>query len=287
MSRTRTAFAVALLAACAATAQEPKKEPARLDLRALGEMLTDLGAEPKPVDNNFQKVRWTTPDWGSPVWLSVSGNKQTLWLYTEFDLRPDFEKAPGDAWRAVLEKNDSIGPTYFALDEKGKRLTLRRPVANADVTAAKLRKELNSLVETVQKTQHLWRAAAFLPVMTPEALKVIDRLAGTWTPTASTDKGKPLPAAVVAKFTFEFAGTQLRVSRDGKEVLKAAVYVEVRDGKTTFDFVASDATDVGILKFDGDTLTLCSASGSAERPAAFASTEKPGTLLMVLRRKKP
>ena len=83
-------LSVVLLLAPWAGAQEPKKERARLDTKSLGEMLADMGLEAKLVDERFQKIRWTVKDWTSPVWLSVADDKRTVWLYTEFALRPDF-----------------------------------------------------------------------------------------------------------------------------------------------------------------------------------------------------
>lgn len=292
---TRATLLVFLLASPAA-AQEPRaeppkaKEPARLDAKSLGAMLADMGVEPKLVDDRFQRVRWTIKNWDRPdwpVWLSVSGNKQTVWLYTEFELRADVEKTPADAWRKLLETNDEIAPAFFSLDEKGRRLTLRRPVPNADPTAAQLRKELNGFVETVRKTQDLWRPAAFLPVMTAEAQALVGKLAGAWRLTASTDRGKALAADAAGKFDFVFEKNQLRAYQDGKEVLRATVYVEVLDGRATFDFVGDAGTDLGILKLDGDTLTLCVAGGGAGRPTEFAGTEKSNSVLMVLKRQKP
>jgi uncharacterized protein (TIGR03067 family) len=294
MSRIRFVAVLGLtLGACAATlAQDPPKakEPTRLDIKALGEMLTDMGIETKLAENRFQTIRWTVKDWETPVWLTVSASKRTVWLFTNLGLPTASEKAPAEAWRKLLEKNDAIAPNIFSLDEKGKRLTFRRPVLNAGLTPAQLRKELNTFAETLQKSQSLWQGTAFLPPMTPEALKVQAQLEGTWQVTASTDRGKRLPGFEVAKDTFVFEKNQVRVLKDGKEALKATLYIELAGGKTLFELVTDDfatSVDVGILKLEGDTLTMCSNSGTGDRPTEFTSTEKSNSILLVLKRRKP
>ncbi|MDB5308047.1 MAG: hypothetical protein JWO38_2249 [Gemmataceae bacterium] len=262
-------------------------EPLRLTTASLGLMLTDLGYEPKLGEDRFQKIRATAKDWTSPVWLSVSGSGRTVWLYTEFDLRPDFDKAPADAWRRLLEKNDDIIPAFFSLDEKGRRVSLRQPVHNAGVTPAQLRKQIAAFVDVIQKTQDLWRPWHFLPPLTVEARKVLDDMAGTWTITASTDKGKPGVKEVYEKLTVVVEKNQVRFVQDGQDRLKATLYLEVKDGVICVDLLSAGGTDVGILKIDRDTLTLCTASSGSTRPTKFASTEAANSLLMVLARQKP
>src|SRR6185503_10981065 len=97
---------------------------------------------------------------------------------------------------------DEIAPSHFALDERARRLTLRRPVTNAEVTPAVLSKELNAFLDLIQKTPDLWRPTAFLPAMTPEAEKLLSQLAGKWKLVASTDRGVPVPEDKLGRFAF-------------------------------------------------------------------------------------
>jgi uncharacterized protein (TIGR03067 family) len=294
MNRIRLVFLALIFTACAAVcADEPKKdapkgkESVRLDTKTLGEMLVDMGLETKLVDDIFHKIRWSIKDSEFPLWLSISTDKRTLWVYTEFKLRSDCDKAPATAWLKLLEKNDAIGPSRFALDEKGKRLTFRRPLNNADLTAAQLRKELNSFVEDLKANQELWQPAAFLPPLTPEATKMLGKLAGNWKITESTSMGKPVPPEATAKVTFTIEKNQFRTFKDGNETPKSTIYLEVHDGKITIDLVGTSVTERGILKLEGETLTLCTAYGDAERPTDFTSTEKNKNTLLVLKRQKP
>jgi uncharacterized protein (TIGR03067 family) len=289
MTRVRTAVA-ALLAACAAAGADepktadPKKAPARLDFKALGEMLTDMGYEPKATDNDtFHKITATGKGTGYPVWVSVSSNKQFVRLYTSFDLPPGFEKAPAESWRKLMEKNDDIAPAVFAVNESDRRLVLRRPVPNDDLTPAQFRKAINAYVDVIEQSKGLWARANFLPEMTPEAKKVLAGLAGTWKLTEGAAAGKPVPADQLAKFTFVIDGRTLTVTAEGQATVTGALNLQIKSGAVWFDLDTATGTDLGILKVAGDALTMCMGS---ERPTEFVSTEKAKSALFVLKRQK-
>lgn len=263
---------------------------AKFDLAAVGKAVAVLGAEPKLIEERFQRFRWEANDWECTVYASIAGDGRTVWLYTSMMLPAgiDPERAPADLWRRMLEKNDDIGPSMLAFDAPKRRAELSRPVNNVGLTAAKFRKELDAFVGTVEKTQDLWKPVAFLPLLTPEAAKVLARLTGTWTAAKLVDKGEERkPDGLL----FTLDSTRVRFYRDGELVREALLHIEVGGGSVTCDFIVEGAnpSDFGILKLDGDTLTVCVVTGKsrAERPTEFASTEKSGTRLMVLQRRKP
>jgi len=205
-----------------------------------------------------------------------------------FYLRSDCDHAPPEAWRKLLEKNDEIGPAAFGYEAKTRRLTLRKPLA-AGVTPAQLRKEFTAFADTIEKTQPLWRPAAFLPPPTAAARKLLDQLTGTWVPTAATLEGKAASPENLAKIAVAFEKNQLQFIQDGQEKAKAVLHVAVGDGPTTIDMINDAGTDLGIVKLDKETLTLCyvvPASG-APRPTEFVSTAKNKATLLVFTRKKP
>lgn len=293
MTQVRFAFAIGLAAAVlsAGPAQdtpkkaEPKKaEPARLTTEKLGAMLTDMGFEPKSQDKQYYTVKVSVPDWESTVWLWVVSDREVR-LFAGIGLWAGFEDAPAGAWLKLLEANDALRPAAFALEAKRQRLTLSRPVPNADLTPAKLRKELTGFAELVKTNRDVWKATNFLPEVTPEARKVLDRMAGTWKLTSFVARGKAADAAEVARLTVTIEKDTIRALKDGKEVtLDATIRLDVRGGKNLIDLhTAGGELDQGIFRAEGDTLSICAGAGGG-RPTAVAATEK--TTLMVLKRDK-
>jgi uncharacterized protein (TIGR03067 family) len=289
------ALVVVLLVACSATrADDPKKpdskespkakELVRLDLKSLGEMLTDMGYAPMLTDEDtFQKILVSTSKDGKfPVWLSIGKSKQFVWMYTSFTLPDDFEKAPANAWWKLLEKNDDIGPALFAIDEKHKRLVLRQPLSNANLTPQQLRKAITEYTGIITKNKELWNAANFRPEMSAEAKKLLARLDGTWKLAEGKSKGQVVPADQLGKFAFTFDKGSLTVTFDGKPAANGKMYLQIKNGAVWFDMHGTGGTDLGLLKLDGQTLTLCMAP---VRPTEFTSTEK-STLFILKRQKK-
>jgi uncharacterized protein (TIGR03067 family) len=284
------------VACAAAGADEPKKadskdppkekEPVRLDIKAVGEMLTDMGFKPELTDmGRFQKIQLPVGKDGTfTVWLSISGSKQFVWMYTSFTLPDQFKQAPAASWRNLLEKNDDIGPALFAVDEEGKRLVLRQPIGNADLTPQQLRKAITGYGETITKNKNLWNRANFLPEMTDEAKRVLDKLTGTWRVTEAATLGKAVSAADAGKITFVFDKGALTAGAEGQTPSTGRMYLQIKDGAVWFDMCGTHATDFGILKLEGDTLSMCSAPD--QRPTEFTSTEKAKSTLFVMKRQK-
>jgi len=264
-------------------APDTKSEPVRLDFKSLGEMLTDLGFDPKPSDNTYQQIRATRKDNSSSIWLMVSGNQKILWMYTEFSLPEGYEKAPASVWQKLLEMNDDIGPVQFSIDGKDRRLILRKPVHNDGITSVMLRKEIDSFMDVISKNQVVWAYGNFLPVMSIAEKKLLAELSGTWQVIETAQAGKSAPAENVAKLTLVFENGKLTINNDGKPMATNDFHIQMKNGAIWFDFVNQYGSEVGILKLEGDELTLCI---NKVRPSEFESTEKNGNTLTVLKRKK-
>ena len=283
MTRMRFLLAsLGLLAACwcaaGRAADEPTKaEPpksAKLTTAALGEMLTNMGYEPKLADKKYHTVMVESNRRSWQIWVSVE-NDGRVQLLGAFALRDDFEKAPADAWRNLVEKNTEISPAAFAFEKKYRRLTLKKPLAG-DITPALLRKEFTAFADIIDKTEALWHQAAFLPPHTPAAQKLLDELAGSWVLTAASLSGKAAPAENVGKLSIAIEKNEMRFVEAGQEPVKCALYLVVGDGPVVLDMINPRGTDLGILKLDKDTLTICyvTPASKAARPTEFVSAEK-------------
>ncbi len=296
MTRVRVAFAVALLAALAVGADEPKKDkdppkakgPVRLDFKALGEMLTDLGYEPKATDNNsFHKIIASSKEFTHPVWLSLSADQRTVWFYNYNSLPDGFEKAPAESWRKLLEKNDDIVPAVFSVEETKKRLALRLPIPNADITPVQLRKTITGYVDTIQQTKALWNTVNFLPEMSAAAKKVLADLGGTWKASEWLVGGKKQPDADAEKFFATFDKDALTFTVKDQKI-EARARLLAMDGAfwiDTYD-IAGVLGSTGLLKLDGGTMTLCLHPTIGTRPTEFTSTEANKNILVVFKRQK-
>jgi uncharacterized protein (TIGR03067 family) len=162
-------------------------------------------------------------------------------------------------------------------------VAFRLPIANADITPAQLRKAITGYVDTISQTKTLWNSTNFLPEMTAEAKKILDRLNGTWKVTEASASGKAVPAEQNAKITIVIDKGTLTATAEGQPGASGVMYIQIKPGVVWFDVVSASGTEVGILKFDGDTLTLCM---GPERPTQFVSTEKAKSTLFVLKRQK-
>lgn len=295
MFRLRVAFAVVLLAALAAGADEPKQDPpkakgpARFDFTGLKEALTDLGYEPTATDNNsFLKITATSKEFTHPVWLYVSPDRTYVGFYNSGALPAEFEKAPAAAWRKLLEKNDDFTGAAFMVDEGNKRLVLRQALPNADVTPAQLRKAITAFADTLQQTKALWNSANFLPEMTAAGKKELAALAGTWRATEWVVSGAKQPVADAEKVTIAFDQNAMTVTIKDQKI-ETRVHLPVTDGAVVMD--AYDISGVLSMKarFEraGDTMTLCLNASAAVRPTDLTSTATNKNIRFVLKRLKP
>lgn len=292
MTPARFALAVVLLAACAAGADEPKtdppkaKGPARLTFKALGEMLTDLGYEPTATDNNtFHKITATSKEFTHTVWLYVTPDQKSVGFYNSGALPDGFEKAPAEAWRKLLEKNDDLTGAAFMVEEGARRVVFRQTVPNADITPAQLRKAITGYVDTLQQTKALWNRVNFLPEMTAAAKTELAALAGTWKPTEWVVSGVKQPAADVEKVALVFAKDELVVTIK-EQKMEVRLHLPVADGAVVLDAYDISGALSMQARFEraGDTMTLCLNANAALRPADLTSTAENKNIRFVLKR---
>ena len=113
-------------------------------------------------------------------------------------------------------------------------------------------------------------------------------LVGEWVAEAAVSGGEAGPAPKGVTYTFAADGTLTITGGRGKPGALAYKADPAKD-PVHIDLLppggAGGPAGVGIYKVDGDTLTLCVASGKgAERPARFESPKGSRVMLMTLRR---
>lgn len=291
MSRYYSAVLLVALAALAAVgADDPKpiaprsptsSQVARLNLQSLGDMLSKIGFKPELKDKTFQLVGVGRKGTFAKVWFSC--DQDTIWLETYFPLPDDFEKSPASVWMKLVARNNDIRPAFFALDEKHQRLVLRTSIHNAGVDAAVLDKQIDAFMDVFVKNKKLCACDKFLPLPTTAEKAFLEELAGTWEVIGGTSEGESTDENQVANTVFVIENDTLtRIF--GDERIRSTLHIQKKkDGVLWFQIAAERGFERGIMKLEGDTLTICVGK---VRQTEFSSTEKNKNTLLVLKRKK-
>ena len=130
----------------------------RLTIEQLGDALSSYGKN--TVNNNGQvyySVNVSHGQWKGTVIVSLSPNKNFIWMTIDPAAMPDPGQTSAAAILNLLKKNNDIGPMFFSIS--GRRLRLSSPVPNYDLTAATVKAYLQAVVDTAVDTMSLWDPA--------------------------------------------------------------------------------------------------------------------------------
>jgi hypothetical protein len=130
-----------------------KAQSGRLSIQQLGDALTSYGKN--TVNQNgrtFYTVQCGNKNWKSSVYVSLSPNGNVIWMAIDTAQLPSQTSAAVLA--NMLKKNSDLGPMFFSLD--GDWVRLSYPVANADMSEAKVKAYLSALVNTAVDTMPFW-----------------------------------------------------------------------------------------------------------------------------------
>ena len=145
----------------ATTAPTPTPSPvASLTQDNLATLLRDLGYTPKVIRLDAGVIYELSLRQGPatlPVQVSLSPSGQYLWLtlIVKSDL-PSYDSIPSKTLARLLEANEEIGPTHFAIIKATNQLCLKCPVPARTVTGASLKTSLDAFVARVISTEPLW-----------------------------------------------------------------------------------------------------------------------------------
>ena len=151
---------VALGGLAAVAHAQSGEAPGRLDEAGLRAALATLGYQAREVRNDSgaeYEITLRPPD-GRAITTRVTLSKDgsMVWLVAWLKKVPPGRTISGNAVLNMLVENDAIGPTHFSYNEGRRWFFLNKPVANQELTAQRLRAELDHLGATVARTEALW-----------------------------------------------------------------------------------------------------------------------------------
>lgn len=143
-----------------ARAQPPSTE-GQLTMSSLKMMIENLGYEFKEFKNDKGVVNeylLTVPRGGAnwKIFVTISPNQENVWVFADLAPIADLNNVPRDILVDMLKANETMGPTYFAYNEKIKLFVLYHVVTNRGVTAKLLRERVESVANQVDVKEKLW-----------------------------------------------------------------------------------------------------------------------------------
>jgi uncharacterized protein (TIGR03067 family) len=114
-------------------------------------------------------------------------------------------------------------------------------------------------------------------------------LAGTWTCASATIDGKPLAQETAKELRLTLTADRYKTERGAQVLFDSSYKIDATKTPAQIDMIGTEGdlkgmAALGILKLDGDTLTMCYVMPGKERPTAFDSQPNSGAFLVVWKR---
>lgn len=121
-----------------------------LTKETLPKLLENMGYEPKSL-GTAQLIQIARDGCHFPVRVFVDTETGRVWMAAELavDL-PETDAIPKETLFTLLQLNSKLGPSFYMIHDR--RLFLSRTLDNQDVTAAKLRRELEQFFVDFRET---------------------------------------------------------------------------------------------------------------------------------------
>lgn len=121
------------------------------------------------------------------------------------------------------------------------------------------------------------------------------KIEGEWVVESQVNGGRHLKSSIERRYIFSGDGKWTMTSSKAKaKNAPSLTRTYVIDGSTnppSIDMKTSSGLTqpnmIGIIKVDGDTLTLCYSRSGEDRPKTFESPEDSSTILIIMKRAKP
>jgi hypothetical protein len=144
-------------------AEDDKSSVSTLTNENLQTFLTNLGYEAKKLGEGAYQITIEQDDWTFRIKVSLSGNKEKIWMSTFLGEIADPSKVPADVLVKLLAANHDIGPAHFYICNckeckatVAKRLSLEKSLDNRNVSPTLIRKEMEKFCATIRETEDLW-----------------------------------------------------------------------------------------------------------------------------------
>ena len=164
MTRLLSAFVAAALGFAlftgGSTAQEKAKDN-RISYPDLMKMVENMGYEAKDIGNNNFEIKYESSGATNYVAMNLSPDGSVVWFAAYLIEVKEPDAVPAKAWFGLVNENNKIGPSHFAYDNSNSRLYLYRPMANQDITPARVRDSLSIFVRHLRETNNLWDGPVF------------------------------------------------------------------------------------------------------------------------------
>lgn len=120
------------------------------------------------------------------------------------------------------------------------------------------------------------------------------KIEGDWVVESQVTGGRPLKSSIERHYIFSADGkwtmTSARAKAKNAPSLARTYAIDASTNPASIDMKTSSGLTqpnmVGIVKIDGDTLTLCYSRAGEERPRTFESPENSSIILIVMKRVK-
>jgi uncharacterized protein (TIGR03067 family) len=115
---------------------------------------------------------------------------------------------------------------------------------------------------------------------------------GTWVATASIYDGQPAPEAMVRSIKRIVTDDHVVWERDGKRFAGTKMELDPAREPKSVDLIPDGGPNRGehilaIYKFEGDSLTICTARPGQPRPKEFKADKGSGCTLQTFKRERP